>query len=213
MRLDLKDWNRSLETLGYWILSGSCMVRSHKEQCSATSVSICSDLNQISVLSVKGATFSSTIDKVLNDYFSSVGSVSHDVISEEHRESVAEELANHWKDLNPIDPVDHFHSDTIDSSDIQEENSELNLWEISSAISRLNNKATGPDGIHNKMLKEGGTIVVKSLKLIFDLSWRLGKLPRGWKEAKIVAIPKRDSGSDHPGLFRPISLISCVGKV
>lgn len=73
-------------------------------------------------------------------------------------------------------------------------------------------KACGPDRIHNAMLKNGGTFMTKSLSFMFQLSWRLGGLPRYWKQANIVTIPKCVNRSVC-GSFRPIALLSCVGKL
>jgi hypothetical protein len=37
--------------------------------------------------------------------------------------------------------------------------------------------------------------------------------PSKWKIAKIIVIPKKDDEPDNPANFRPISLLSCIGKI
>jgi hypothetical protein len=54
--------------------------------------------------------------------------------------------------------------------------------------------------------------IAKPLKIIFNKSLAQGKYPSAWKIAHVISIfKKRDSSL--PSNYRPISLISCVGKV
>jgi hypothetical protein len=38
-------------------------------------------------------------------------------------------------------------------------------------------------------------------------------MPKIWKEAKIIMIPKKDGMCSDPEKFRPISLTGCLGKL
>ena len=74
------------------------------------------------------------------------------------------------------------------------------------------NKATGPDKISNKMLKISPEKIAKPLLIIFNKSLQQSKYPSNWKSAHVVAIFKKGDTS-LPSNYRPISLISCVGKL
>jgi hypothetical protein len=74
------------------------------------------------------------------------------------------------------------------------------------------NKATGPDKISHKMLKISPEKIAKPLLIIFNKSLQQSKYPSNWKSAHVVAIFKKGDTS-LPSNYRPISLISCVGKL
>ena len=73
------------------------------------------------------------------------------------------------------------------------------------------NKATGPDGISHRMLKNCSISLAIPLCLLFNLSLRLHTYPSLWKLAHITPIFKKGDKSVASN-YRPISLISCVGK-
>ena len=82
--------------------------------------------------------------------------------------------------------------------------------EQSTALDRLKNSAAGEDKVENIMLKNA-TDHAKNLTLnLINNSWNLGRLPKKWKIAKQVAIPKPDT---RPVEFRPISLLPTISKV
>jgi len=74
------------------------------------------------------------------------------------------------------------------------------------------NKATGPDLISPRMLKEASKCICPSLTRLFNLSIRLGRVPLLWKRANVIPIHKKN-GRDSVGNYRPVSLLSCVGKL
>ena len=72
-------------------------------------------------------------------------------------------------------------------------------------------KATGPDEISAKLLKECSNEIAPSMTALFNKSLSLGKVPQEWKEANVVPIPKK--GNIHEvSNYRPISLLSLVSK-
>jgi hypothetical protein len=73
-------------------------------------------------------------------------------------------------------------------------------------------KATGPDGISNRLLKETATAISLPLSDLFNKSFELGKIPKKWKEANLSPIFKKDDKAVMAN-YRPISLLSCLGKV
>ncbi|CAJ1050811.1 hypothetical protein Bbelb_118400 [Xyrichtys novacula] len=73
-------------------------------------------------------------------------------------------------------------------------------------------KATGPDEIPTRVLKECAAELASPLCPLFQLLFSRGLLPDQWKTARVIPIHKRDSKSD-PSKYRPISLFSVISKV
>ena len=73
-------------------------------------------------------------------------------------------------------------------------------------------KATGPDGVSNRLLKETSLAISEPLSILFNKSFELGKVPKIWKEANLSPIFKKDDKT-LVNNYRPISLLSCIGKV
>ena len=73
-------------------------------------------------------------------------------------------------------------------------------------------KAIGQDHINNRILKELSRPLSSPLCELFNFSVSSGKVPDIWKQANITPIFKKDDASD-PSNYRPISLLSCIGKV
>jgi hypothetical protein len=71
----------------------------------------------------------------------------------------------------------------------------------------------GPDGITNEMLMHLGHEAKQVLLQIFNQSWKSGRVPTKWKEATIVPIHKKGRDKRSPKSYRPISLLSCMGKL
>ena len=74
------------------------------------------------------------------------------------------------------------------------------------------NKASGDNGISHKMLKETAHTISKPLLILFNRSLQECIFPSSWKHANVMPLFKK--GSKHlTSNYRPISLLSCVGKV
>ena len=73
-------------------------------------------------------------------------------------------------------------------------------------------KATGPDGIDNRILKEAVQQLCKPLSDIFNLSLRSCTVPSSWKIANVCAVFKKGDRS-LPSNYRPISLLNTIEKV
>ncbi|GFS12505.1 LINE-1 retrotransposable element ORF2 protein [Elysia marginata] len=74
-------------------------------------------------------------------------------------------------------------------------------------------KSPGPDGILTDMIKHLGPHALSTLLDLFNNSWRTGCNSEVWKEANIIPIHKKGKSKTDPISYRPISLISCVGKL
>ena len=73
-------------------------------------------------------------------------------------------------------------------------------------------KAAGPDGISGLFLKAVASDIAIPLSTIYNKSIQTGSVPRAWKRSNVTPFYK---GGDvnHPGNFRPISVVSIVAKV
>ena len=74
------------------------------------------------------------------------------------------------------------------------------------------NKAVGPDLIHNKLLIKAMDVIVKPLKILLNRSLNEEKFPSSWILAHVTPIYKKGE-RDLCGNYRPVSLLSCVGKI
>ena len=84
--------------------------------------------------------------------------------------------------------------------------------EVSDILSNLKlNKASGPDGISHRMLKNTSGSIATPLCKLFNLSLKTNSFPSLWKLAHVMAIFKKEDKS-RASNYIPISLISCVGK-
>ena len=73
-------------------------------------------------------------------------------------------------------------------------------------------KACSDDGITHQMLKSTSETICIPLAIIFNFSLQKGIFPSTWKIARVMPAFKKDDKSS-PSNYRPISLLSCIGKV
>jgi len=73
-------------------------------------------------------------------------------------------------------------------------------------------KATGPDEIPARILKECSAELARPLSLLFELCFSKGVFPSQWKTASVIPVHKRDSKS-NPSMYRPISLLCIISKI
>ncbi|GIY48559.1 putative RNA-directed DNA polymerase from transposon BS [Caerostris extrusa] len=82
------------------------------------------------------------------------------------------------------------------------------------AIQQLDfKKSPGPDGIHGQFILNLGSCATKRLLHIFNLSWKLGRLPRQWKTVIIVPIRKTNKDAICMGSYLPIALTCMTCKL
>lgn len=90
---------------------------------------------------------------------------------------------------------------------------EITSDEINTIILNLKlNKATGPDKIHNRLLKAAITNLSNPLSIFFNRCLREGRFPKSWKVANVIPLYKKGD-KEQCNNYRPISLLSCVGKL
>jgi hypothetical protein len=87
--------------------------------------------------------------------------------------------------------------------------------ELLDVIMNLKSKSSpGEDGITYTAIKNLPPVYRDYLKSIYDASFHLGVFPNAWKLARVTMLFK-GGGKDptSPSSYRPISLLSCLGKV
>jgi len=73
-------------------------------------------------------------------------------------------------------------------------------------------KFAGPDGFHQRILKETASSIYLPLSVIYIKSMAEGEVPSTWKGGNITPIHKKGSKTTV-GNYRPISLTSVVGRM
>ena len=74
------------------------------------------------------------------------------------------------------------------------------------------NKASGPDLISNKMIKQVAGAIAKPLQIIFNRFLRESVFPDIWKLGNLVPLFKKGDKSLAAN-YRPVSLLSNIGKI
>nr|KAG5713466.1 hypothetical protein BaRGS_025014 [Batillaria attramentaria] len=94
-------------------------------------------------------------------------------------------------------------------------NGDLTLEELRTAIGSLGSqgKATGHDPISYQMIRHLPDRMVKVLLGFYQTCWDSGQIPKAWKKAVVVAIPKDGKPPHLPTSYRPVALTSHLGKV
>ena len=91
---------------------------------------------------------------------------------------------------------------------------DVTIDEFDKNLMRCKNKsATGHDGISYYLMKKLPVETKQNLCHIYSDSIRLGYFPKQWKSAIVKVIPKPGKDAKFAKNYRPISLLSCVGKV
>lgn len=88
-----------------------------------------------------------------------------------------------------------------------------NMENVKMIIANINNKkSSGIDGISNFIIRKLSDTSIKFLTIIYNNCLNNGYFPNAWKTAKIIPIKKTEN-SNRVEEFRPISLLSNIGKV
>ena len=104
-------------------------------------------------------------------------------------------------------PQLHFLNSQIDQIHLTPE-------DVRSVIRNLNtSKSVGPDQIHNKVLVAACPVLLEPLTFLFNKSLHEGIFPLHWKTAHVTPIYKLKGERSNCTNYRPISLLSCVGKI
>jgi len=146
------------------------------------------ETEEIPPLELNGNTYHSNLDKatVFNNFFSAQSTL----------ENNDDETPNLAQSQGPI-----------------LQNITLTATEVKTIINELDkNKAVGPDLIHNKLLFAAKNSITEPLTYIFNRCLTESKFPTIWKTAHVNPIHKKGE-KNVCNNYRPISLLSCVGKL
>ena len=127
-----------------------------------------------------------------------------------------ESLYNFFKDLNTFDDQsDDTNFSNIDISDDDELlNSTITEAEIRNCIKNLkNNKCPARDRIINEYLKCSADKMMSIYLCFFNLVLDTGIIPDPWLEGIIRPIYKHAGDPKQPENYRPITVLSCFGKL
>lgn len=90
---------------------------------------------------------------------------------------------------------------------------EITPEEYHRTISDLKDKSPGCDMITNNMIKKCHVNYQQELLKIYNHSLTTGVVPQTWKRSLIVPIQKPTKPKENLSSYRPISLLSCLGKL
>ena len=108
----------------------------------------------------------------------------------------------------------NYVEEFVSGFDYSDDNfSKVSFAEMVEVIKSLKTESSpGEDGVHNRFLKNLSPKGLELLLKMINLSLVVG-LPKSWKSAVVTMIPKKESNSSNPTDYRPISLLSCIGKL
>lgn len=122
-----------------------------------------------------------------------------------------------------------FHSnENIDPASLQQHKAQLDLGcgdetdsynchltkkEMTNVIRTLKSNSPGEDYIHNDMIKVLPDKYLEYILQMFNKIWDEGTIPAAWKASLIIPIHKMGKSQRLAQSYRPISLLSCIGKL
>ena len=73
--------------------------------------------------------------------------------------------------------------------------------------------SNGHDGISPKLVKNLGTVIIKPLVHIMNLSLEKGNIPDEMKKSKVIPIYKNCGSKETMKNYRPVSLLPAFSKI
>ena len=142
-----------------------------------------------------------------------IGPLRKDQVLAEKDEDMVEVLNEQFSSVFTREKLGSLDSDNMIRSSEILENIDIEQGIIRKHILELNvRKATGPDEIHTRVLREGVDSITEALRLIFNRSLRFVEIPQDWKLANVIPIFKKGRKEDASN-YRPVSLTCIVCKI
>ena len=131
-----------------------------------------------------------------------------------------EDLFSFFKDINAqkYEEAPQTNNEMQNGQEFNRINEEINFpiteSEIRTAIKNLkNNKSSGPDNVLNEHLKYTADLMMPVYTELFNLIFDTGYIPQNWTLGNILPIYKNKGDKNMPENYRPITLLSCFGKL
>ena len=125
------------------------------------------------------------------------------------------EIYEYFKNVNGVEINDTVPNiDTGDNSTNEEINSPVTVDEITQAVKILkNNKSLGNDDLLNEHLKSSLDLMLPIYLKLFNITLDSGVVPYTWLIGNIIPIYKGKGDVRSAENYRPITLLSCLGKL
>ena len=105
-------------------------------------------------------------------------------------------------------------NEIIEPGDEKESLRNITISEIKFQLSKTKGRsAPGADGIRYPVIKKCPEIVFQNLDILYNKCLKIGYFPKAWKQALGTMIPKPEKDKKITTNYRPISLLSCIGKL
>ena len=130
-----------------------------------------------------------------------------------------ESLYNFFKTLNEAEPNDSIENlnelpHNIPEYSNEKLNSQITKEEILKCINNLkNDKACADDEIINEYIKSTADRFIDVYENLFNIIFDTGVIPESWLVGIIKPIYKNKGNSKDPKNYRPITILSCLGKL
>ena len=111
--------------------------------------------------------------------------------------------------LDPNTKIEPKNDDTPNTLD-----TDITASEIVKAVKKLkNNKACGTDEIYNEYIKSSIDMLLPVYVKLFNIIYENGIIPTTWTTGIIKPIYKQKGSREDPDNYRPITILSCLGKL
>jgi len=126
-----------------------------------------------------------------------------------------EDLYAHFKNVNFDENVENTGENIdVEENSINELNSEITIEEVEQCVKNLkNNKASGIDKILNEHIKTTFSKMKHIFVKLFNIVLNTGLIPETWTTGMINPIFKDKGDPKCAENYRPITLLSCLGKL
>ena len=128
-----------------------------------------------------------------------------------------ESFYNYMKNINQDNGQYNNDSVSYDNQELPEFdfiNDPITVDEIRSNVQKLSNgKSNGLDQILNEHIKSTLHILMPVYYKLFNLVFDSGIIPESWTLGSIIPIYKNKGAQSDPENYRPITLVSCLGKL
>lgn len=137
--------------------------------------------------------------------------------------TVAERLADYFYEVSAdssmtTEHLEHRHTVTVKdpafkNNEDEYYNEPFRLDELTFALKSCKGQSAGPDRVGYPMLQNLSPDLIRTVLELFNKIWICGHIPTSWKEGIVVPIPKTGKDCKELGNQRPITLVSCLGKL